>query len=246
MLTIAYDGTCYHGWQRQENALSVQQVVEEACEKLFGCHIKIIGAGRTDAKVHALGQVATLQVATSIPIERIPYALNTYLPEDIVIQQAKEQPMEFHPRYDAINKTYRYQILNAPFAIPQWRNYTTFVSYPLNVDRMSQAGKYFCGTHDFVGFCSTGSHVITTIRTIFDFQVTFQDRIITLEVKGNGFLYNMVRIIAGTLIEVGKGKINPFDIPSIIQSKDRKKAGPTAPPQGLTLIKIEYGKTLTH
>ncbi|NLL70043.1 MAG: tRNA pseudouridine(38-40) synthase TruA [Epulopiscium sp.] len=240
MLTIAYDGTHYHGWQRQENALGIQQVIEEACEKLFGSTLSITGAGRTDAKVHALGQVATLQVATSIPTERIPYALNTYLPEDIVIHKAEEKPLHFHPRYDAKKKTYRYQILNESFSIPQMRHYTNFISQTLNIEDMQEAGKYFCGTHDFVGFCSTGSSVVSTTRTIMACSVTKKESVITMEVVGNGFLYNMVRIMAGTLIEVGKGKIHPLQMPEIIQSKDRKQAGPTAPPQGLTLVKIEY------
>lgn len=240
MLTISYDGTNYSGWQRQENALSIQEVIEEACQALFQVETPLLGAGRTDAKVHALGQVATIQVDTNIPIWRLPYALNTYLPPDIVIVKAEEKPLEFHPRYDAKNKTYRYQIENSPFPTPQLRNYTKFVYQPLDIEKMKEAGQYFCGTHDFKGFCSARTATATTVRTIYDLQITKCHDLITIEITGNGFLYHMVRIIAGALINIGRGKIPPKEIPDIILSKDRVRAGKTAAPQGLTLMKIEY------
>lgn len=239
-LTIAYDGTNYNGWQRQQNAMSIQQRVEEACSKIFGQDITITGASRTDTGVHALGQVACLQVDTPIPPDRIPYALNTALPSDIVIVHAEERSMDFHPRFGAKKKTYEYKILNADFPVPQMRNYATFVYQKLDMIKIIESCQHCIGTYDFAAFCATGSSAKTTTRTIYDLSASKQGDIITLSVTGNGFLYNMVRIIAGTLIEIGMGKKSPEQMTDIIMSRDRTQAGRTAPPQGLTLVKIVY------
>jgi len=240
LLTISYDGTNYNGWQRQPNGIGIQQKIEEACLKIFRNNLIVTGAGRTDAGVHALGQRGLIKVDTTIPTDRIPYALNTVLPEDIVIKDAKEVPKDFHPRYDAREKTYRYQILNETFPIPQYRNISTFISSKLDIDAMDKGARYFVGIHDFASFCSTGSSVKTTERIIYDATVTKKEPFIIFEVKGNGFLYNMVRIMVGTLIEIGLGKKAASDIKDIILSKNRNLAGKTAQPQGLTLIEILY------
>lgn len=240
LLTIAYDGTNYNGWQRQHNGIGIQEKIEEACYKIFRQNLKVIGASRTDTGVHALGQRGLIHVDTNIPVDRIPYALNSVLPEDIVIRDAKEVPEDFHPRYSAIKKTYHYRILNEKFQIPQYRNISAFISSDLDIHAMNEAAQHFVGTHDFAAFCSAGSSVKTTIRTIYEASVQKQSPFITFKVAGNGFLYNMVRIMAGTLIEIGIGKKEPSDIKDIILSKNRNLAGKTAPPQGLTLIEINY------
>lgn len=240
LLTISYDGTNYNGWQRQHNGIGIQEKVEEACSKIFGQEVTVIGAGRTDAGVHALGQRGLIKVDSSIPIDRIPYALNTALPDDIVISAAKEVHEDFHPRYDAKEKTYRYLILNDKFPIPQYRNMSTFISSDLNVEEMDKGAKYFIGKHDFIAFCSTGSSVKTTERIIFDAAVHKESPFVIFEVRGNGFLYNMVRIMAGTLIDIGLARKKASDVETIILSKNRNMAGITAPAQGLTLIEIKY------
>lgn len=239
-LTIAYDGFGYNGWQRQKNGLGVETVVENACEKLFNQEINIIGCSRTDSGVHAIGQVATFLVDSKIPVEKIPYALNTRLPDDIVINKAEEMPLDFHPRYHGKQKTYQYLIYNDNFMLPQYRNYMEFQYKQLDIDLMKQAAKNFLGTHDFIAFSSKGSSVQSTIRTIHSIDVTKEGKIISIYVTGDGFLYNMVRKIAGTLIDVGKGKRYPQDIINIIESKERKRASKTAPACGLTLVNIEY------
>lgn len=240
LLTIAYDGTNYNGWQRQPNGMGIQEKIEEACYKIFRQNLKVIGASRTDTGVHALGQRALIHVDTNIPEDRIPYALNSVLPEDIVIRDAKEVCEDFHPRYSAINKTYYYQILNGRFPIPQYRKISAFISSHLDIDAMHEAAQYFVGTHDFAAFCSTGGSAKTTVRTIYRASVQKEGPFVTFKVTGNGFLYNMVRIMTGTLIEIGLGNKEPSDIKQIILSKDRNLAGKTAPPQGLTLVEIQY------
>jgi tRNA pseudouridine38-40 synthase len=240
LLTITYDGTNYNGWQKQPNGIGIQEKIEEACYKIFKQNLKVIGASRTDTGVHALGQRGLISIDTNIPIDRIPYALNSALPKDIVIRDAKEVSEDFHPRYSAIEKTYHYQILNEKFQIPQYRNISAFISIDLDINEMNRAAQSFIGTYDFTSFCSTGSSVKTTVRTIYKSSVQKQSPFIIFEVTGNGFLYNMVRIMAGTLIEVGIGKKEPSDIKDIILSKNRNLAGKTAPPQGLTLIEINY------
>lgn len=240
MLVVAYEGTNYHGWQIQPKEITVEQVLNEALQKLTKEDIQVIGASRTDAGVHALGNVAVFDTNSKIPGEKFSYALNQRLPEDIVIQDSKEVPMDFHPRYETCRKTYEYTILNRKFPLPQYRNTAHFYYGKLDVEKMQQATKAFIGTHDFAGFCSAGAQVKTTVRTIYSLEVTRQSEMICIRVQGDGFLYNMVRIIAGTLLEVGKGNIDPECMESIVASADRSKSGPTAPARGLKLVEIRY------
>ncbi len=242
-LTISYDGTHYAGWQIQKNAVTIQQIIEEACQKLFSQEIKVTGASRTDAGVHALGQIATIDVDTSIKAEQLPYALNAHLPNDIVIRSTRVMPANFHPRYQAVSKTYNYRIFNDCFPDPLTKHFMYFYHKKLDVEAMKKAASCFVGEYDFKAFCSTGSSVNSTVREVYHCQVDQDNKTITLRINGNGFLYNMVRIIAGTLIDVGLGKINPNSIASIIRSKDRNQAGPTAPALGLCLEAIQYSKS---
>ncbi len=239
-LTIAYDGTRYHGWQIQENSLTVEEIINKALSSLFKTEIKVIGASRTDSGVHALGNVAVFDTFARIPAEKIAYALNQRLPEDIVIQESVEVALSFHPRYTNCTKTYEYKIYNAEFQMPIQRQYKHLVYVPLDLEKMQEAAKAIVGTHDFKSFCSARTQVLTTTRTIYELQLEKIDDTITIRISGNGFLYNMVRIIVGTLIKVGRGKIDPQSISDIILSKDRTKAGPVAPANGLTLVKIDY------
>lgn len=241
MLRVAYEGTHYHGWQIQPgNVATIEGVLNETLTALTGEEIQVIGASRTDAGVHALGNVAVFDTKSPIPGEKFSYALNQRLPEDIVVQESKEVSSGFHPRYEKCWKTYQYSILNRRFPLPEYRNTAMFYYGNLDVERMRDACQAFVGEHDFAGFCSAGAQVQTTVRTIYDLHIEKEGEMIRIQVRGNGFLYNMVRIIAGTLLEVGKGNIPPENIGEIIQSGDRKKAGPTAPAKGLTLMEICY------
>ncbi len=242
LLTVAYDGTNYFGWQRQKGdpVVTVEQKIYEACSSLFRKEFEITGASRTDRGVHALGQRVLLDVDTNIPVERIPRALNSFLPQDIVVNCAETVSDDFHPRYDCVKKTYRYRIFNGEYRNPLERYYTEFVYKELDVEKMKKACEYFKGTHDFKGFCSAQTEVKSTVRTIFDISVEKINDVIEIYVTGDGFLYNMVRIIAGTLIYVGLSKINTDEMGDIIESCDRTRAGKTAGPEGLTLMKIYY------
>lgn len=240
LLTISYDGTNYSGWQKQKNAVTVQGEFDKACSTLFKTDIESIGASRTDAGVHALGQRAVIDVDTSIPAEKIPLALNPLLPDDIVVTHAEEVGADFNPRFKALKKTYEYSIYNAPFRNPIYRNYSEYVRCELDLDSMRTACEAFVGEHDFRAFCASGNSSKTTVRTIYSLDVEKDGDFIKIRVTGNGFLYNMVRIIAGTLIYVGEGRIAPDDLPEIIASGDRRKAGKTAGPSGLVLVKIMY------
>lgn len=240
LLTISYDGTNYSGWQKQKNAVTVQGEFDKACSTLFKTDIESIGASRTDAGVHALGQRAVIDVDTSIPAEKIPLALNPLLPDDIVVTHAEEVGADFNPRFKALKKTYEYSIYNAPFRNPLYRNYSEYVRCELDLDSMRTACEAFVGEHDFRAFCASGNSSKTTVRTIYSLDIEKDGDFIKIRVTGNGFLYNMVRIIAGTLIYVGEGRIAPDDLPEIIASGDRRKAGKTAGPSGLVLVKIMY------
>lgn len=240
MLTIAYDGTNYCGWQTQKNGLAVEEVINNALSEMLGENINIIGASRTDAGVHAYGNVAVFDTASRIPGEKFSYALNRYLPDDIVIQSSTEVDMEFHPRHCNCKKTYEYRILNRKFPLPVERLYSHFLYYDLDVDKMRQASDFLIGTHDFKSFCSVNTQVKDTVRTIYSIDVEKLDETVIIRVVGNGFLYNMVRIIAGTLIQAGTGQISPKSLQDILEKKDRSAAGPTAPAKGLTLVRIEY------
>lgn len=241
-LTIAYDGTGYSGWQIQKNALSIQEVLEKALQKITGESISITGASRTDAGVHALGNVAIFDTNARMAGERYAYALNTWLPEDIVCVGSMEVSSLFHPRFTSTIKTYTYDILNRRFTDPTRRLYTYLCWKKLDISAMQKAMAFFEGTHDFASFQASGSSDTkeNTIRTIYHAGLSAQDDLIRLTFRGNGFLYHMVRILAGTLIEIGKGNLMPEDAGKILQMKKREAAGPTAPAQGLTLSEILY------
>lgn len=240
LLRVAYDGTNYCGWQVQPNGITVQEVLNKKLSDLLGENIETIGASRTDAGVHALGNVAVFDTETRIPGSKISYALNQRLPDDIRIQESMEVAADFHPRYQESEKTYQYKILNCRFPLPTSRLYTYFYHYPLNLDKMQQAANYLIGTHDFASFCGANAQVKTTVRTITAIDIWQNNDEITIQVQGKGFLYNMVRIISGTLIEIGNGQYPPEKIKEILEAKKRSQAGPTAPAHGLTLIKIYF------
>jgi len=335
LLRVAYDGTNYHGWQLQPNAATIEGELNRALCALTGEEIVVTGASRTDAGVHALGNVAVFDTTSRIPAEKFSYALNQRLPEDIVIQSSKQVADDFHPRHCDCRKTYEYDILNRTFPLPAYRNTAYFLYGTLNIEAMRRACQAFLGEHDFASFCAAGAQVQTTVRTIYSLEVECRplteagtpvppasgeavnaadgkhgeqvqqaqsasgemlnaaagesgeqvqqaqsasgemlnaaagesdeqvqqaqpesgetaipaagganagsaDQLLTIRVKGNGFLYNMVRIIAGTLVEVGRGHIKPEEVAGIIAAKDRAKAGPTAPARGLRLVEIEY------
>lgn len=239
-LTVAYDGTNYCGWQVQPNGITVQEVLNKHLSELTGEQIETIGASRTDAGVHALGNVAVFDTNVRMPGEKFSYALNQRLPEDIRIQKAEEVSPEFHPRYVESEKTYEYRILNRRFPVPTQRFYTHFTYVPLDLDKMRAASEYLLGEHDFKSFCGAGAQVKTTVRTIKNIEISREEDLITIRITGNGFLYNMVRIIAGTLMEIGGGAYPPEHMKEILDALDRKAAGPTAVARGLTLVKIEY------
>lgn len=240
MIKLEYDGTNYHGWQSQRNAITVQDTVKKAIKEITNEEVNLIGASRTDAGVHAYCQIANFKSNTKIPIEQLSYALNSVLPNDIIVTYAKEVKESFHSRYSSKSKRYRYIIFNRRFPSPLLRNFSWYIPYRLNIEKMKMALIYFKGTHDFSAFKSSGGSTKSSIRTINDISLEQCYDKIKIEVEANGFLYNMVRIIVGTLVEVGLEKINPIDIKKIIESKDRLKAGRTAPPQGLYLIRIYY------
>lgn len=293
LLRVAYDGTNYHGWQLQPNAATIEGELNRALCALTGEEIVVTGASRTDAGVHALGNVAVFDTTSRIPAEKFSYALNQRLPEDIVIQSSKQVADDFHPRHCDCRKTYEYDILNRTFPLPAYRNTAYFLYGTLNIEAMRRACQAFLGEHDFASFCAAGAQVQTTVRTIYSLEAECRplteagtpvppasgeavnaadgkrgeqvqqaqpasgetaipaagganagsaDQLLTIRVKGNGFLYNMVRIIAGTLVEVGRGHIKPEEVAGIIAAKDRAKAGPTAPARGLRLVEIEYRK----
>ncbi len=313
LLRVAYDGTNYHGWQLQPNAATIEGELNRALCALTGEEIVVTGASRTDAGVHALGNVAVFDTTSRIPAEKFSYALNQRLPEDIVIQSSKQVADDFHPRHCDCRKTYEYDILNRTFPLPADRNTAYFLYGTLDIEAMQKACQAFLGEHDFASFCAAGAQVQTTVRTIYSLTVECRplteagtpvspasgeavnaadgkhgeqvqqaqsasgemlnaaagesdeqvqqaqpesgetaipaaggtnagsaDQLLTICVKGNGFLYNMVRIIAGTLVEVGRGHIKPEEVAGIIAAKDRANAGPTAPARGLRLVEIEY------
>lgn len=240
-LTIEYDGTNYHGWQIQKNAVTVQEIIEEAASRLLGCSTGITGCSRTDVGVHAYGQVAHFFTESTIPAEKFSYALNNLLPEDIVINKSEEVPLDFHARYSSEGKKYRYLIHNFAHQSALLRHRACHIRPPLHFENMQKAAEYFKGEHDFAAFQATGGQVRSTVREIYDISLRKrEDNLMALEVSGNGFLYNMVRIIAGTLIYVGMGKIDALEIPGIISGLDRTKAGKTAPAQGLYLVEVFY------
>lgn len=239
-LTVAYDGTDYCGWQIQPNGITIEEVLNKKISKLTGEDIHIIGASRTDSGVHALGNVAVFDTESTIPPERFAYAINQRLPEDIVIVQSEEVPEDWHPRYQDCTKYYEYHIMNSNVPNPLRRRTTNHVSFQLNEKKMQEAANYLIGTHDFKSFCNIRTNTDDTVRTIYSLDVIRKEEEIIIRVSGNGFLYNMVRIIAGTLIRVGRGFYQPEQVKKILETKERTEAGVTAPPQGLRLVKIQY------
>lgn len=239
-LIVAYDGTNYCGWQIQINGITVEEVLNKTISELVGEPIAVIGASRTDSGVHAMGNVAVFDTESRIPAEKMSFALNQRLPEDIRIQESCEVPLDWHPRYCDTRKTYEYRILNRRFAIPTERLYSHFFYYPLDVEKMQQAADYLVGEHDFKSFCSTRTQVENTVRTIYFLRVIKEGDMIQIQINGNGFLYNMVRIIVGTLLKVGTGMYPPEHVKEILEAKDRRLAGPKAEARGLTLMEIEY------
>ena len=216
-LTVAYDGTDYCGWQVQPNGVTIEEILNREISGLTGEEIRVIGASRTDSGVHALGNVAVFDTECSIPAERFAYALNRRMPEDIVIVRSEQVPD------------------------PMKRRTSTFVSFPLDIDQMRKGASYLIGEHDFVSFCNVRTNTSDTVRTVYDIMIDQNDEDICIRITGNGFLYNMVRIIAGTLIRVGRGFYTPERVKEILEAGERTEAGVTAPPQGLVLVEIRYG-----
>ena len=254
LIEVAYDGTSYCGWQIQPNGMTVEEKLNQVLSRFLSEEIRVIGASRTDSGVHALGNVAVFDTETGIPPEKICYALNSKLPGDIRIRSSRQVPSDFHPRFCRSVKTYEYHIQNVRIPIPTERLYTCLVTYPLDVDRMREGAGILVGKHDFQSFCAAGTSAKTTVRTILSMELDTipyygvmvggqpgqEDKKIILRVKGEGFLYNMVRIIAGTLIKTGLGVYPPEHVRTILEAGDRNMAGETAPAKGLFLKKIEF------
>jgi len=239
-LTVSYDGTAYHGWQVQKNGNTVEAELNRHLSELLGEKIQVIGASRTDAGVHALCNVAVFDTDTKMPAEKISYALNQRLPEDICIQDSCRVEADFHPRKRESIKTYEYKIWRGRFPMPTERLYCHFMYTPLQVDRMEEAAAYLEGKHDFRSFCSADTQAESTVRTIYKIEFFEDGPMLKIRISGNGFLYNMVRIIVGTLTDIGMGKYLAENIRDILDARDRSQAGPTMPAKGLTLVKYEF------
>lgn len=240
-LTIEYDGKDFNGWQKQPSKLNIQGTIEQAIKQITGENVDLTASGRTDAGVHALGQVANFKTNSSIPIEKIAIALNSNLRKSIRIISAEEVDERFHSRLTCKKKTYRYIINNSEFSSAIYRNLETHIPQKLNIEKMQEAAKYFEGEHDFKAFKASGTSSKSSVRKIYKAEVLkMPNNRIYIELTGNGFLYNMVRIIAGTLVDVGTEKIEPNDIKKIIASKDRNLAGKTLQPNGLYLVEVNY------
>ncbi|MBQ9437851.1 MAG: tRNA pseudouridine(38-40) synthase TruA [Lachnospiraceae bacterium] len=240
LLIISYEGTAYGGFARQKNAKTITGELEDALASATGEEILLIGGSRTDAGVHAMGNVAVFDTESPVPGDRFAPALNRRLPADIRVLRSFEVSLDFHPLHEASVKTYAYRILQTPCQDPLRRNFTWHIHRPLNLNAMKEAAVFLQGEHDFTSFCAAGSQTKTKVRTLYSVEAYSKEDEIVLEVRGNGFLYNMVRIITGTLVQVGFGRTSPEALPGILDAKDRSKAGPTAPPQGLTLLKYEF------
>ncbi|MBQ9935281.1 MAG: tRNA pseudouridine(38-40) synthase TruA [Lachnospiraceae bacterium] len=241
-LIVAYDGTNYHGWQIQDNGITIEEILNKELSELLREDIKVIGASRTDSGVHALGNVAVFDTETRIPAEKISFALNQRLPEDIRIQESCEVAEDFHPRFCDTIKTYQYRIWNSRFPNPMVRLYSKFVYYNIDIDKMQQAANYLVGEHDFKSFCSTRTQVENTVRRVTEITFSKEGNMVTMTIKGYGFLYNMVRIIMGTLLKCGMGMYEPEHVKEILEARDRAAAGPKAEACGLTLVGIEYAR----
>ena len=240
LLTIAYDGTNYHGWQVQPNAVTVQEVLQNSIEKLLGKRIAVTGCSRTDAGVHAKEFCCHLDCAESLPDNVFLRGLNAILPDDIAVKKCETVAKDFHARYDAVGKTYIYKILNNSLKNPFLSKYVWQIERPLNIDKMNEFCKTLVGTHDFYGFSSSGRTVTDTIRTISECHVEKKGDLVLLKITGNGFLYNMVRIIAGTAVDVSDGRLSVTCANEVFNTRDRNLLGVTAPPTGLILEKVFY------
>ncbi|GAX89291.1 tRNA pseudouridine(38-40) synthase TruA [Effusibacillus lacus] len=241
-LTIAYDGTDFHGFQAQPQLRTVQGTLEDALERLTGARIQVNGSGRTDAGVHAWGQIVNFHTDSRIPLEKWPIAMNVNLPNDVIVRQAEEVPPAFHARFDATGKVYRYQMDLGTYPDVFARRYAWHVPYRLNLSRMQKAAEHLVGSHDFTSFCNAATPVDDKVREIHGISFETRAHLLQITVTGSGFLWNMVRIMAGTLADVGRGRIEPEEIPEILAAKDRTKAGVTAPAHGLTLFEVIYPK----
>ena len=239
-LTIEYDGKDFNGWQKQPDKLNIQGTIEQAIEAITGEKVELNASGRTDAGVHAIGQVANFKTNSQIPIEKIPIAINTKLKKTIRIINAEEVDERFHSRLSCKRKTYRYVINNSEFSSALYRNLECHIPQKLDIGKMQEAAKYFEGEHDFKAFKASGTSSKSSVRTIYEAKVYKDNNRICIELTGNGFLYNMVRIISGTLVEVGLGRIKPEDIIKIIDEGKRENAGKTLPPYGLFLVCVKY------
>ena len=239
-LTIEYDGKDFNGWQKQKNKMNIQGEIERAIKNITEEEVDLCASGRTDAGVHSLGQVANFKINSEFPISKMAIAINSQVRNSIRVIKAEEVDLNFHSRYCCKKKTYRYVINNSIYGSSIYRNLEYHMPVKLDVDKMKQAVTYFEGEHDFKAFKSSGTSSKNSIRTIYNAKVYPKEDRIFIELTGNGFLYNMVRIIAGTLVDVGLGKVEPNQVQTIIEEKDRTKAGKTLPPHGLYLVKVEY------
>ena len=238
-IEIQYNGKNYCGWQKQPSSLGIQGTIEKSIYEITNEKVKITGSGRTDAGVHALGQVANFKIESNIPSEKIANALNAKLPKDIAIVNSCEVDDDFHSRYSAKKKTYRYLIYNSPYRSPIYKDISYHVKYELDFEKMCREAKSLLGEHDFVGFMSSGSSVKDKVREIYDISLCKKEDLIVIEIEGNGFLYNMVRIIVGTLVDIGRNRIKE-SLEAVISSKSRSSCGHTAPAHGLFLKKVDY------
>lgn len=239
-LTIEYDGKDFNGWQKQPNKLNIQGTIEQAIQKITGEEVKLDASGRTDAGVHSLGQVANFKTNSTLPIEKFPLAINSNLKQSIRIISAEEVPERFHSRLACKQKTYRYVINNSQYGTAIYRNLEYHIPQKLNIEKMQAAATFFEGEHDFKAFKASGTSSKSSVRKIYKAEVIKKGDRIYIELTGNGFLYNMVRIIAGTLVDVGLGKIEPADIQKIINECKRENAGKTLPAHGLYLVNVQY------
>lgn len=239
-LTLMFDGTGYHGWQRQVNGITVQEIIEDKISRAVGASTAVTGCSRTDAGVHAAMYVCSFFAETSIPADRMPFVLNTMLPRDIRAVDCRIMPDNFNARFDTVKKTYQYSILNAPFGDPFLRNYAWHYPSKLDFDAIVRACDVIRGERDFRCFMAAGSAVKNTVRNLMELKAEKDGNLITVTAAANGFLYNMVRIIVGTLVYIGNGKLGIDELETLMENGDRRMLGVTAPPQGLRLVKVEY------
>ncbi len=239
-LTLAYDGTNYHGWQMQKNAVTVQETLTNAASSLFNESVKVIGCGRTDSGVHAKKYIASIKTSSQIKTERIAYALNSLLPSDISVYDAHETSEDFHPVHSCLKKEYTYFMHTDKTRDPFLKNKALHYRFPVDFDKMRAAAAHFVGTHDFAAMQSVGTVLASTVRTVYDCEISENKNILAIRISANGFLYNMARAIVGTLLDVNAGKIPVDDIPEILASCDRSNGGFTAPAHGLYMTEIVY------